>query len=1322
MNHETSAAIVHLEPHAANTSLFPIVGIGGSTGGLDAFRRLLGSLPGDTGMAFVFIQHLDPNHESILTSLLSQVTPMAVTEVVGDVLVEPNRVYVIPSSSDLALTDGTLSLIQRDDLGASHLPIDAFLTSLSKARGSQAIGVVLSGTGSDGTLGLEAIEARGGIGFAQEPSSAKAIEMPASAIAAGKVDFVLGPEDIAKELARLAEHPYLAPPDAAHSDAAPPDAAPPDAVPPDSGVVDPNVAKSASPFIENKGPRQIDPAALGEILEILKRASGTSFGAYKKTTLRRRIARRMAVVRVDTLEQYARYLESDPKEKSALYDDCLICVTSFFRDPDAFRALEQHCKPLLKGRTVDSPFRVWVPGCATGEEAYSIAMSLIESNGDSEHIPALQIFATDLNERALAKARDGVYPITIANDVPEARLRRFFVKSGDRYRINKLVREMCVFARHDLTRDPPYSHLDLISCRNVLIYLEPSLQEMVLATFHYALRPGGFMFLGSAETATSVDRLFAPLDEHHRLYAKKQTNSAPQLLSAHRETSPTWTVFDQPPRKVTRSSEVLKEADRIILARFGPAAVIVDDNCTVLEFRGDTDPFLDHGHGRATLHLERLLRRGLLLEFREALAEVRKTGATARRGNLHVRNRQQLQRVALEVIPLKGRVEQENCLLVLFATENLGPDLRDPAASATEEGSDKDREIDRLNSGLGRAAEHMHTLIREHETAVAELQATTEEALSNNEELQSLNEELQTAKEEIQSTNEELATLNQELQDRNAQLAQANEEITRALDGANALVDTVPLPLVILDPELRVQTANAAFYDVFRVTPQETVGHALAELGERNWDRPELLSGLNEAMARGKPVKDLVVEGSFPNLGVRAMSLNARRIHTERGGPRRVLLVIEDRTEILGAERGKEALLALEHQARVDAETADHLKDQFVATVSHELRGPLSVIAGWVDILTVDVKDLEVSTMNRALAAIRRGLSAQKRLISELLDHSQFVMGKVVLERSSNDLVAIAQTALVGIRAAAEGKEIDVTFTHDSPQCFVHCDPDRMQQVMWNLLLNALKFTPAKGRVSVSIGRALNQVHFTVTDTGIGISPDFLPHVFERFRQAEGSSTRTQAGLGLGLKLVHDLVELHGGTVQAHSPGLGLGSTFVVVLPVPALQVDDAVQHQADKQYQSNRFPSVPPEFLLSIGRDFLAGTRLLVVDDEYDACEALAGLLERYGAKVTCVNSVALAMDALAGELPDVLISDLAIPQQDGYELIRRVRLMRAEKGVRLPAIAVSAYNKDKHRQRALKAGFQSYLEKPVAPSELMRVVSKLARHDTAVSSMPAL
>jgi two-component system, chemotaxis family, CheB/CheR fusion protein len=1267
-----------------SSGAFPIVGIGASAGGLEAFRQLLGALPIDTGMAFVLVQHLDPYHESILAELLSEATLIEVSEVKGDMRVEPNRVYVIPPSKGLILVDGRLELVPRSPVGSAHMPIDSFLRTLADVQGSQAIGVILSGMGSDGTLGLQAIKGAGGIVFAQDPASAKNDAMPLSAIATGGVDFILTPSEIARELTRLGRHPYVT-----------------------LGERTPRASAPAPSGVEERK----DDEALARILELLRQSTGTDFGAYKKTTLRRRIARRMAVRRIEALPEYARELETDVAEATALYEDCLISVTSFFRDPEVFQALSERVLPsLLKDRASPAPVRIWVPGCATGEEVYSIAMCLLERAAELLCNRSLQIFATDLSESALTQARAGAYPLNIARDVSAERLQRFFTKIGERYQISKAIREMCVFARHDLTRDPPYSRMDLISCRNLLIYLEPSLQEVVFATLHYALRPEGFLVIAPAETTGASSTLFSTIDDKHRIYSPILTSGTPRLLSVMRGARPSSSGREQVAQK-TGVSEIPREVDRMLLARFGPAGVVVDEGLRILEFRGDTDPFLDHGHGKASLNLEHLLRKGLLMELRQAIEKARGTDATVRREGLQVRYRQHLQSVSVEVIPIKGRAAAERCLLILFETE-AEPSLSGQAryTPPVDLADTKDREIERLGRSLAQITEYMHTLVREHESALEELQSTNEEALSSNEELQSLNEELQTAKEEIQSANEELATLNQELQDRNVQLGRSNDEIQRGLDSANALVETVPQPIVILDSELRVEQANMAFYDAFQASAEQTRGRRLQELGHGQWNHAGLLAALQELLSNGTAVEDLEVESEFPALGLRTMSVNARRLHSDRG-PRaaRLLLAIEDRTESKRAARGREALLELEHTAREKAEAADHLKDQFVATVSHELRGPLTIISGWMNILVAAGKNPDPAVLTRALAAIGRGVAAQGRLISDLLDHSRIVTGKVELSRAPIDLLAIAEAALMGVRAAAEAKDIHLELSGDHATSVVLGDSDRMQQVLWNLFLNAVKFTPRGGSVRIAIGRVNNQVQMTVTDTGRGIPEQFLPHVFERFRQAESSTNRNQPGLGLGLTLVRELVELHGGTVGAASAGKDQGATFTVVLPVPAvlLPAPESDWPQPDSEPPP---PSVRTEAQLVIPSHLLEGVVVLVVDDEVDAREALVGLLERYGARVFSATSTVEAMAALQAGLPDVLISDLGMPGEDGYELMRRLRRLPADAGGQLPSLALSAYATEEHRKKVMSSGFQGYLEKPVAPAELVTEVARLA------------
>jgi two-component system, chemotaxis family, CheB/CheR fusion protein len=1334
----------------------------------------------------VVVQHLDPRHESILAELLSEATPMDVAEVKGDVPVEANRIYVIPPSQDIVFADGMLRLVPRGKTGGAHMPIDAFFESLAEAQGSRSIGVILSGMGSDGTLGLEAIKAEGGITLAQEPRSAKNEDMPRSAIAAGCVDFVLPPDDIARELARLGHHPYVAAP-----------------------------AAPAAPG----GAEGRSSDGLARILVALLRATGADFSAYKTTTLERRIARRMAVRRIQTLEEYAQHLEGDREETDALYQDCLISVTSFFRDAEVFHALAERVLPaFFAERPADSPIRVWVPGCASGEEAYSIAICLLEAAGRQPTNPAFQIFGTDLSDAALKKARAGLYLENIAQHVSPERLRRFFSKVDGRYQISKAIREMCVFARHDLTRDPPFSRMDLVSCRNVLIYLKPRLQERVFATFHYALCPTGFLLLGTAESAGETSPLFAALDEKHRIYAKKAAATAPLLHFAPRasEERPATEAALTP--RAAAQSEVPREADRLLLVRFGPPSVVVDESLNILEFRGDTDPFLEHAHGRATLNLTQMVRKGLLVALRQAIQEAQRDGVPSRKEGVPLHYRDRPHNVTIEVIPIKGHAVAERCLLVLFETDPIatraesGAAVVSPSAPAPHGGAG---EVARLERKLDETTEYLHTVVRDHQAALEELQSTNEEALSSNEELQSVNEELQTAKEEIQSANEELATLNQELQDRNLKLGQTNDDllnllgsvnlpvvmvgrdlrvrrftpaaealfsltpadvgrplddvrnhlqapelaqeirnvldsatvsvrevldrdgrvytmkiwpyltrvgkvegavlvlvdiddlkraalgIQQALDRANAIVATVREPLLILDGELRVEKANRAYYDTFRVGPQETQGERLGALGRGQWNGSSLREALEQVLATEDPLEAFEVDDEFPGLGRRTMVINARCLHRDGDG-RALLVAIEDRTDRKREEQGRTTLLALEHAARERAEAADHLKDEFVATVSHELRGPLTVIAGWINVLAGSKGQLDEAVLARALGAIDRGVKTQSRLIADLLDHARILSGKVKLSRAPIDLLTVAAAAIDGVQAAAEAKDITIEVSGDHATSIVLGDFDRMQQVLWNLFFNAVKFTPRGGRVTIWTGRVETQVHLTVTDTGQGIGAPFLSHVFERFRQEDGKPSHTQAGLGLGLTLVRELVELHGGTVKAESEGEGRGATFTVSLPIPALLLEPA----RDPDRARNALELDAP--VADCGR--LDGLSVLVVDDDADVRDALAGVLEGCGAKVRAAGGTDEAMTAVRASVPDVLVSDLGMPGDDGYELIRQVRMLPPHAGGTLPALAVSAYARESDLRKALAAGFRVHLAKPVAARELVNEVARAA------------
>jgi len=779
-------------PAKVKVNVFPIVGVGASAGGLEAFTALLKALPPDTGMAFVLIQHLEAKHESMLASLLSKVTQMPVTEVRQGTHVQPNRVYVIPPDAGLGLVRGDLRILRRK-LGL-HLPIDHFLETLAETQGPRAIGVVLSGTASDGTLGLGAIKAGGGITFAQEPASAKFDGMPQSAISSGCVDFVLTPERIAKELSRIALHPYIR--------------------------ASANAEQDTGKDTDHAGaPLAAPDEEWARILRLIRETSGLDFTYYKKTTISRRVARRMALRKVEQLSDYRKFLQQNREELGELYEDLLIHVTSFFREPEVFRALRNRIIPqLLARKPVPDSIRIWVPGCSTGEEAYSIAICLLEKLGDLTAPPRIQIFASDVSEQALEKARNGVYPKEALKQLSRERLHRFFDSVNGKFQIKPSVRELCIFARHDLTKDPPFSRMDLISCRNVLIYLEPILQKRILASFFYALRDGAYLLLGKSETSSALAD-FQVVDRKNKFLAKEAiTTAAPTRLTgpekpAHRADG----SFTHAP-----SFDLEKDADRIIWERANYAGLVVDSELQILHFRGDTSPYLRPVPGKATFQLLKMVREELVLELRGAVNKARKTGASVRREAVRVRNGGKLHLVNVEVRILPARRAGERYFLILFEEPTPSGEPQAKRAPRPARGQDEDQELVEARGELSRTREYIQSIIQEHETTNEELKAASEEAQSSMEELHSTNEELETAKEELQSTNEELITLNEQLQKRNWELGHLSNELS------NVLSD-VDIPIVILGADRRIRRFTPPAEKLLHLLPGD-VGRPLSHI------------------------------------------------------------------------------------------------------------------------------------------------------------------------------------------------------------------------------------------------------------------------------------------------------------------------------------------------------------------------------------------------------------------------------------------------------------------------------------------------------------
>ena len=784
-------------------STYPIVAIGASAGGLEAFSNLLRALPPDPGIALVFIPHLDPTHESAMVELLARTTRLPVLQAAEGMRVAVNTVYVLPPNSDMTIESGILHLVRRGAERGHHMPIDTFFRSLAEDQSANAIGVILSGTANDGTLGLAAIKDNAGITFAQDTNSAKYDGMPTSAIGSGVVDYVLPPNRIAEELLRIQKQPL-------------PRAATPDAF---------------------EGQDRL----MKDVFRLLKTYSKVDFIDYKAATIRRRILRRMTINHIDELRDYVKLLQRNPQEIEGLYRDVLINVTSFFRNPEVFDSLHELVYPkILRERASSEPVRVWVPGCSTGEETYSHAISLVETLSELRIEVPIQIYGTDLSERAIQKARTGVYKEGITNEVSEVRLRRFFHKVPGGYQISKSIRDMCVFARQNVFSDPPFSRMDLISCRNVLIYLSPVLQRKVIPIFHYALKPNGFLLVGNTEGLLgSSGEIFDLVDRKSKIYQKKAVPSPVTFgltISAHEK------IEGRPEKPHTRANEdelaktpldVQREADRLLLTKYVPSAVVINDELEILQSRGRTNRYLELPTGRASLNLLKMARAGLLYELRALIEKARKDSVPVSKEGITVEDGNEIITVRVEIVPFRTPARDQRHFLVLFEEkEGSEPEVKTAPRQAAKQAADaKDVQIAQLKQELASTKEYLQSIIEAQEATNEELQSANEEIQSGNEELQSTNEELQTSKEELESANEELNTVNEEIQHRNQQLAQLSNDLINILNSAT-------IPIVMLGEDLHIRRFTPEAERVFGFSNHD-IGKALTHL-TLNIELPQL--------------------------------------------------------------------------------------------------------------------------------------------------------------------------------------------------------------------------------------------------------------------------------------------------------------------------------------------------------------------------------------------------------------------------------------------------------------------------------------------------
>lgn len=1148
---------------------------------------------------------------------------MPVNEATEGLTLQPNRVYVIPPNAQMTISENQLRLAPRGArvVGRRFMPVDIFFESLADNYSNRAIGIVLSGFDGDGAQGLKAIKRAGGITFAQTEDTAQHSDMPNTAVETGYVDFILPPSEMAHKLVSLAQHPY--------------------------------VGQPPEPSQTDEVSRQSD---LASVYILLRAATGIDFSQYKRTTFERRLRRRMALYRVTSLADYLEQLQNNPAEIKALYRDVLLTVTRFFRDPDAFAFLKIAVFPTLLEQKTDAPIRIWTAGCATGEECYSLAICLCEFLSERNANLGIQIFGTDVSEEAIETARQGIYSESQMAGVSPERRSRFFTRTEGRYQISKAIRELCVFARQNLGSDPPFSSIDLVSCRNVLIYFAPALQKRVLAIFHYSLNASGFLWLGSSESVGETSDLFTVVDRKHKVYSCSSVVNRLNfdfVTSDYRALNPA-ALPERTIPEVSNHSNVQRQADQIVLNRYAPVGVVVNERLNILHFRGDTSLYLKPAPGEPSFNLLKMVQPSLLVELRSAIDQARAQGMVSRKEGLQIKNNPHY--IHLEVTPIKNPLSQERSYLVLF---EIGPLIVAGTAQASEaedgdessatnpDMSQLERELATTKQELLDTQAYLQATIEEHEATNQRLTTANEEILSSNEELQSTNEELQTAKEEIQATNEELKTTNEELQSRNADARLVNDDLLNLLNNVNipivmlssdlcirrftptaqrlfnlipadvgrpisnirlnieipdfetlilqvmdtlnsqehevrdgqghwyrlcirpyrtaehqidgaviavvdiddmkntlqqleisrlyaeSIVETVREPLVVLAADLRVKTANQAFYEIFQVFPSETENRLIFELGNGQWNIPELRSRLETLLSGDMPLQNLEIEYSFERVGYKVMLLNAREIVQATDG-QMILLSIEDITERKQADMERIQLIQ-EQAARVEAEAANAGKDQFLSVLSHELRTPLNAILGWTSIL-LRQSEPAPALLNRALTTIERSARAQNQLINDLLDVSRVIQGQLSLRPQAVNLTNLLNAAIEAIQPSAEQKNIQFNSDLASSPRVLNLDPSRIQQVFSNVLSNAVKFTPEEGEIRVSLVYEDNQARVEVTDTGEGISAEFLPYVFDRFRQTQSSNTRQYGGLGLGLAIVKQMVEAHNGTVQSAAP------------------------------------------------------------------------------------------------------------------------------------------------------------------------------------------
>ncbi|MFK0310098.1 CheR family methyltransferase [Pseudomonas sp. NPDC090233] len=1370
MNEKTKATAIAPASSAVETNAvnFPVVGIGASAGGLEALQVFFDHLPAENDMAFVLVMHLSPDHDSVIDEILQAHTQMRVQQVTQSCRIQKNCVYISSPGCRLEMTGDQLIVKPAQPAAGMHVAIDLFFRDLACAHQSRAVGIVLSGSGSDGALGLARIKEEGGITLAQSPDDASFPGMPEAAIATGLVDIVLPVAQIPIKLVELWQ-----------------------------SMQSIRLPKWADDLhaLHTPVPDQVEvEQTIRDILALLRARTGHDFKHYKRATVLRRIERRMQVNAQTELKGYLKFLENNTDEAKGLLDDMLIGVTNFFRDREAFESLEKHVFGEILANAEhavkdDSEIRIWSAGCSTGEEAFALAIVAAEFQARTQSMAKVQVFATDIDERAIAKGRSGIYPETIVADVSSVRLRQFFVKERGAYRVRKEVRESVLFAKHNLLSDPPFSQIDLIVCRNLLIYLDREIQREILQMFHFALKPGGILFLGSSEAADACPELFTPVDKRNRIYRAKTTNLAirksftiPRQGYVRNEPEP-LTPRAEPQRKVS-----FADVHQRALEDELPASLIVDSNAEILYMTAECGRFLRYLTGEVGRNVLSLITPALRLSLRTTLFEAQHSGKTVISREVDYQDSIGQGTVRIKAKPFKDAKTGHDVTLVIFLlTHGKAAD-----SVNLSDNHEHNQVLASLEQELQRTKSQLQDTVEQFEVSSEELKASNEEMQAVNEELRSATEELETSKEELQSINEELLTVNHELKNK-------VEETDKINDYLANLITSTDIATVFVDRGMRIRWFTPRATEIFSMLPSDT-GRSLLDITHR-LDYPELTSDASNVfdslsvierevrsqdgrwyIARLLPYR--ASESHIDGTVLTFIDISSRRAAEEdlRLGQERMRLVAEsthefaiivldeqgrisdwntgaeiifryNKHEVIGEHyslifteddiaagipeqelqtarlkgRGKDerwhvrkdghrfycsgevAVLQGEkvkgyvkiardltghkrihdEQSRQleEKQSSSNLKDEFFAVMSHELKHPLNLIQLNVEMLRRLPAVRNTERAKKAVLTISDAVSSQARIIDDLLDVARIRTGKLKLKMLSINLTAL----LTDIHAVAVSEYPESLISlemHANSPVFISGDITRIEQILWNLLNNALKFSMPDPRIKITLALEGGDVVITVSDNGIGLSPGDSERIFDLFKQATASHARQYEGLGIGLSLVRQLVQAHQGTVTVNSAGVGQGCTFTVRLPV------------ADTTEACDRAGIEAPQHRL-------AGLKVLLVDDSVEVLNVMQMLLEDEQATVNAYSDPLRVVEDVRDSHYDVIISDIGMPGMDGYQLVEALR--KLPQFAKTPALALSGFGDHQHRHRAKEAGFQIVMSKPVQYEELIESLERV-------------